>query len=155
MPDTVAIERTYNGFYRHSADDKRRVPIPFRWRPEKSGDAFEFTLIVWRKHQAGTCLRVLPPEKFSKLRADIEAMANNNPRKSILKRTIGTSSAQAKLDTAGRITIPEEMAAAAGITNEVVLAGNLDRFELWNPERYKQVEQLDGDLEKQALEELD
>src|SRR5580658_5811497 len=130
MPDAAVKERTYNGCYRHRVDDKRRVPVPFRWRPDESEGQVEFTLIVWPKHQAGVCLRVLPPDQLAKLRASIDAMPNSDPNKSILKRSIGTSSAQSKLDSVGRITIPDEMAEAADITNEAVLAGMMDRFEI-------------------------
>ncbi len=80
MPDAVVKQRTYNGCYRHKADDKRRVPVPFRWRPEESEGAMEFTLIIWPKHQAGICLRVLPPDQLAKLRADIDAMPNSDSR---------------------------------------------------------------------------
>lgn len=155
MPDTAVKERTYNGLYRHSADSKRRVPIPFRWRPEESDTSTEFTLIIWPKHQAGTCLRVLPPEELAKLRAAIDAMPNGDLQKAVLKRSIGTASAQAKLDSVGRITIPDEMAEAADITNEVVLAGMLDRFEIWNPKRYEKAKALDSALLAQALQMME
>ena len=143
MPDAVVNERVYTSVYRHKVDEKRRVPIPFRWRPEASDASMEFTLIVWPKHRAGKCLRVLPPDQLAKLRASIDAMPNSDARKSVLKRSIGTASAQARLDSAGRITIPDEMAEAADITNEAVLAGMLDRFEIWSPKRYAQARILD------------
>jgi MraZ protein len=152
MPDAVAKERTYNGLYRHKVDSKRRVPVPFRWRPEESEGAMEFTLIPWPKHQAGLCLLVLPPNQLAKLRAVIDAMPNNDPNKPILKRCIGTSSIQAKLDSVGRITIPDEMAEEAQITNDAVLAGVLDCFEIWNPKRYEQVKILDNALRSKAFE---
>jgi len=155
MPDAVAKERTYNGCYRHKVDDKRRVPVPFRWRPEESEGSVEFTLIIWPKHQAGICLRVLPPDQWAKLRAAIDAMPNNDPNKSVLKRRIGTSSTQAKLDSVGRITILDEMAEAADITNEAVLAGMVDRFEIWNPKRFAQVKVLDDAVEGKAFEMME
>jgi MraZ protein len=155
MPDADAKKRTYNGCYRHKVDAKRRVPVPFRWRPEESEGAMEFTLVVWPKHKAGICVLVLPPDQLAKLRADIDAMANNDPSKSVLKRSIGTSSVQAKLDSVGRITIPDEMAEEAEITNEAVLAGVLDRFEIWNPKRYAQVKVLDHALQAKAFEMME
>jgi MraZ protein len=155
MPNAVAKERTYNGCYRHKVDVKRRVPVPFRWKPDESEGTVEFTLIIWPKHQAGTCLRVLPPDQWAKLRAEINAMPNNDPSKSILKRRIGTSSAQARLDNVGRITIPDEMAEAADITNEAVLAGMMDRFEIWNPKRYAQVNIMDNSVEGKAFDMME
>src|SRR5208337_667057 len=113
MPEEAANGITYNSVYRHSVDEKRRVSVPFRWRP---GEPTEFMVVVWAKHRAGTCLRVLPPKQWAKLMAEIDAMANSDPNKPVLKRRIGSLSTQAKLDGAGRIAIPEDMAAAAGIT---------------------------------------
>jgi MraZ protein len=131
----------YNSCYRHGVDEKRRVQIPAKWRPEEEG--VELTMILWPKHQAGNCLRVLPPEKMAKLVADIDALPNSDLNKSVLKRRIGSKSAQVALDKAGRICLPEEMSRAAGIKDEAMLVGLLDRFEIWNPARYEAVEAAD------------
>lgn len=71
MPNETANEVNYSLVYRHSLDDKRRLPVPFRWRPK---EPVEFTLAVWPKHAAGTCLRVFPPAAWAKFRAEIETM---------------------------------------------------------------------------------
>ena len=76
---------------------------------------------------------------MGKLMADINAMSNDDPNKVVLKRFIGSESAQAALDKAGRICLPEDMAKAAGIKKAAVLVGLLDRFEIWNPGRYSAV----------------
>jgi MraZ protein len=152
MPDETVREITYSAVYRHSVDDKRRVSVPFRWRPS---DQIELTVIVWPKHGAGTCLRVLPPAQWAKLRAEIDAMPNSDPNKSVLKRFIGTLSIQAKLDSAGRIAIPEEMAVAAGINGQAVLVGCLDRFEIWSPDRYQQVGVIDQAVLAKALQMIE
>ena len=76
------------------------------YRSQRSGGrkkpGVEFTVIVWPKHQAGTCLRVLPPDKLEKLVAEIEAMANTDPRKDVLRRVVGGNSEQVTVDKAGR-----------------------------------------------------
>ena len=132
--ETVNAPVYYNSLYRHGVDGKRRVQVPAKWRPSKPD--VEFTLIVWPKSAHGPCLRVLPPEQMSHLMADINAMSNDDPNKVVLKRFIGSESVQVPLDKAGRICLPEEMAKAAGIKKESVLVGLLDRFEIWNPNRY-------------------
>src|ERR1022692_198817 len=132
------IETTYyNSSYQHGVDDKRRLQIPAKWRPAKEG--VEFTLILWPKSKEGPCLRVLPPQEMAELMRDIDAMSNGDPNKVVLKRFIGSESVQVALDKAGRVCLPEEMAAAAGIKAEAeaVLVGLLDRFEIWNPERFE------------------
>ena len=139
----------YNSTFKHGVDEKRRLQIPAKWRPEVEG--FEFTVIVWPKHQAGTCLRVLPPEKLEKLVAEIEAMPNSDPRKDVLRRVVGGNSEQVALDKAGRICLPEEMARAAGLTKEAQLVGMLEQFEIWDPDRYQHVEAADGIHQTEAF----
>ena len=135
MGQEPTFETTYyNSSYLHGVDEKRRVQIPAKWRPSKPD--IEFTLIVWLNDNQGSCLRVLPPKEMAELMADIDAMPNSDPRKVALKRFIGTKSIQVALDKAGRICLPEEMAREAGITNEAMLVGLLDRFEIWNPDRF-------------------
>jgi MraZ protein len=139
----------YNSSYRHGVDEKRRVQIPAKWRP--AVPAVEFTLVLWPKPKEGPCLRVLPPEQMAALMKDISAMPNSDPNKVVLKRFIGSESVQAPLDKTGRICLPEEMAKAAGITEEAILVGLLDRFEIWSPERYERVKASDAAMAAEAF----
>src|SRR2546423_3336003 len=115
----IAERAYYNSRFRHGMDDKRRVQIPSKWRPAKSG--IELTLVVWPKSKEGPCLRVLPPKKMAELMEEIAAMPNTDQNKPVLKRFIGSESVQVTVDSAGRICLPEEMARSAGITDEAVL----------------------------------
>jgi MraZ protein len=150
MDATAASSKTYyNSFYRHGVDEKRRIQVPAMWRPEQPG--IEFTLILWPKSKEGPCLRVLPPEEMDELMRSIDAMPNSDPNKVVLKRFIGSESIQVALDKAGRICLPEEMAKASGIKDEAVLVGLLDRFEIWNPERYDKVRASDAIMAQEAF----
>ena len=147
---TATAKRTYyNSCYRHGVDEKHRVQVPAKWRPEE--EKTELTVIVWPQHQAGTCLRVLPPEEMTQLMADLDAMPNENPKKGVLKRFIGSESMQLTLDKAGRICLPEPMKTAAGIKDEAVLVGLLDRFEIWSPARYENVKTTDAVVAHEAF----
>jgi MraZ protein len=139
----------YNSLYRHGVDEKRRVQIPAKWRPENPGT--ELTLMLWPKAKEGPCLRVLPPEEMAKLVKTIDAMGNGDPNKVVLKRFIGSESVQVEVDKAGRICLPEGISRAAGIKNEVVLVGLLDRFEMWNPQSYEKVRASDAVFAPEAF----
>jgi DNA-binding transcriptional regulator/RsmH inhibitor MraZ len=43
------------------------------------------------------------------------------------------------------------MARAAGIKDEAMLVGLLDRFEIWNPERYQKVKASDAVMAHEAF----
>lgn len=138
----TASPTIYNSCYRHGVDEKRRIQIPAKWRPDEAGT--ELTVILWPKHHAGACLRVLPPEEMAKLKAVIDAMPNGEPSKVVLKRFIGSESTQVTLDKAGRVCLPDEMARAAGLAGEAVLVGLIDQFEIWHPERYEAAKAADA-----------
>lgn len=138
----------YNSTYRHGVDEKRRVQIPSKWRPVEDGT--EFTVVIWRATAEGPCLRVLPPKQMESLMRQLDEMPNGSSKEA-LKRLIGSGSVQVPVDKGGRICLPESMARDAGIGNEAVLVGMLDRFEIWSPERYEKVSATDAVLAQEAF----
>jgi MraZ protein len=130
-------------------DEKRRVQIPAKWRPSK--ESTELTLVLWPKAKEGPCIRVLPPPQLAKLMREVDAMPNSDPSKVVLKRFIGSGSVQVTLDKGGRICLPDKMAKEAGIENEAVLVGLLDRFEIWSPARYEHVKASDAIMAQEAF----
>lgn len=150
MESNENIGRTlFTSLYHHGVDEKRRLSVPAKWRPAKAGT--ELTLVVWPKAKEGPCLRVLPPGKMADLMQEIDAMPSSDPNKGVLKRVIGSKSVQVTLDSVGRICVPEEMAKAAGIKDEAVLVGLLDRFEIWSPERHEKVTVADEIMAQEAF----
>jgi MraZ protein len=148
-----ALPTYYNSCYRHGVDEQRRVQIPAKWRPDSN--VGELTMVLWPKHQAGACLRVLPPKPMAQMMADIEAMPKGDASKVVLKRIIGSESVQITLDKSGRVSLPEEMARAAGIKSEAMFVGLLDRFEIWNPARYENVKAADAAFASEAFKLMD
>ncbi len=153
MSNNGLTTQIYNSIYRHGVDEKRRIQIPAMWRPSEAG--IQLTLIVWPQRSEGPCLRVLPPKEMAELMASLDAMSNDDGRKTILKRIIGAESTQVILDKAGRICVPEEMARAAGIVEEATLVGLLDRFEIWDPARYEKVKAADMVLAQEAFKRME
>jgi MraZ protein len=150
MPDDVTTAQIYyNSLFRHGVDQKRRVQIPAKWLPGE--ESVEFTLILWPKSSEGPCLRVLPPKEMGQLMESIDAMPNSDPSKTVLKRFIGSESVQVATDKTGRICLPEGMTKTAGIKDEAVLVGLLDRFEIWTPERYEKVKAADAVMAQEAF----
>jgi MraZ protein len=88
---------------------------------------------------------------MAKLMQDVNAMPNSDSGKVVLKRLLGSGSVQVTLDTVGRICLPEKLATDAGIGEEAVLVGLLDRFEIWSPARYEQVKASDAVMAQEAF----
>ena len=151
MPTETANELIhYHSLFRHGVDEKRRVQVPAKWRP--TNPDVEFTLILWPNGaQADACLLVLPPPEMQVLAEKIRAMPFADPKASALRRVLGSKSARVALDKGGRICVPEVMAKAVNIEKEAVLVGLVDRFEIWNPERYETASAVDAALLPEAF----
>jgi MraZ protein len=108
--------------------------------------------MIWPKHKAGTCLRVLSPALMTKLRQKLDAMPDDNQNKAVLKRQIGSRTITVTVDNAGRIAIPEDMIAAADLKSDAIFVGMLDRFEIWNPRRFAEAQAVDNAVLNDALQ---
>ncbi|MFO1497412.1 MAG: hypothetical protein U1G07_03275 [Verrucomicrobiota bacterium] len=143
----------YNSLYRHGVDDKRRLQIPAKWRPADA--SVQFTLILWPKGtMQNACLLVLPPDEWHALVQKLKALPFGDPQADILRRVIGRKSDRVTLDKAGRICLPDAMAKAAGIEAEALLLGLVDRFEIWNPERFEAVSAADEQLSVEVIRHI-
>ncbi len=143
----------YNSLYRHGVDDKRRLQIPAKWRPADAG--VQFTLILWPKGaMQDACLLVLPPDEWVTLVQKLKALPFADPKAEVLRRIIGLKSDRCVLDKSGRICLPDGMAKAAGIEKEALLLGLVDRFEIWNPERFESVSAVDQQLSSEVFRQI-
>ena len=151
MPSNESIETVYySSLYRHGVDEKRRLQIPSKWR--SSDPNIVYTLITWPKGTVqDACLLVLPPAEFEALVQKMKSMPYSDPTAEALRRIIGTRSDRMPLDKSGRIMISEKMAKAVGIEKEAVLVGMLDRFEIWNPEKYDLASAMDAQMAPEAF----
>ncbi len=142
----------YQGEFQHGTDEKRRIQVPAKWRPSNIENV-ELTLILWpHAGQADACLLVLPPVETKMLVENIRSTPFANVKAETLRRLIGTKSENVRFDRAGRICIPERMAKAVGIEKEAMLVGMMDRFQIWNVARYKDVKSADEVMLQQAFE---
>jgi len=140
----------YNSIYRHGVDEKRRLQIPAKWRPQQ--EDFQFTVILWPASVAKEpYLLVLPPNPLNALLEKLKAMPYSDPKADSLRRLLGTRSDQVVLDKGGRICLPELMTKGAAIERDAVLIGSWDRFEIWNPERYEAASRVDDALASEAF----
>jgi len=139
----------YNSLYRHGVDEKRRVQIPAKWRP---AEPEVLTLVLWPKGtMPEACLLVLPPREWEALVQKPKAMPFADAKAEALRRLLGKKSDRVTLDKGGRICVPEAMAKAAAIEKEAMLVGLLDRFEIWDPERYRTASAVDDELLPEAF----
>jgi DNA-binding transcriptional regulator/RsmH inhibitor MraZ len=133
----------YFALHERNLDDKRRLQIPSKWYKRTADGKItpvQYALILWPyEGQDDMFIQVLPPAKFQGLYDKVTAARFGDSEGQALKRTLAEKMEQVVLDGVGRITLPDWMAAKAGLVvgKETVLNGMFDCFQIWSPDRYE------------------
>ena len=109
--------------------------VPSKWRP-KSGKT-ELAVLPWPLGDRQFLL-VLPPKRWNMVLERLNEMSLFDDEAAMAERVIGGSSAHLKLDKAGRLCLPEELADVAGLRKEAIFVGRLNKFEIWEPGRFNE-----------------
>jgi MraZ protein len=105
------------------------VPAVFR-RALGRADALVVT-------QLDQCLAAYAPAEWAKLESQLAVLPAFSKPVKALTRLLASRAADCVLDVQGRILIPATLREAAGLKNDVVIIGVLNRFEIWAPESWK------------------
>ncbi|MBL9128163.1 MAG: hypothetical protein JNL97_10970 [Verrucomicrobiales bacterium] len=128
----------------NKVDEKRRIQIPSSWRRGQAGVRY-FLVPVPKRGWRPACLVAMTPQKYMAVVKDLRQMRVSDDRADTLRRLWATRATEVETDSAGRICLPEDVARAVDVKDRVILAGMIDYFELWNPERYTQMESGDDE----------
>jgi MraZ protein len=121
------------GEYQYAVDDKGRVIVPPAFR-----DFVEDGMVVTRGMEG--CLYVFPLGAWRRIESRLEELPLTDADARAFIRFFYSGAAKAKLDGAGRITLPATLRSFADVdaTNgSVVVAGAPNRLELWNEQRWQ------------------
>lgn len=120
------------GTYEHTIDDKSRLTLPARFR-EALGAG-----VVLARGLEGT-VAVYPRETWSvTVESRLSALDPLSREARELRRFFFSGAAEADLDKQGRILVPAVLTRHAGLERDVVVTGNYDHLELWNPAAWEQ-----------------
>ena len=121
----------FMGTYTPKLDDKGRLFLPAKFR-----DRLAEGLVVTQGQE--NCLVVWPSDVFAAEaeRAAARPMTNRAARS--YARVLFAGGEETTPDKQGRIGVPANLRAYAGLEREVVVIGVRDRLEIWNPTRWQE-----------------
>ena len=120
----------FTGQYEHSLDDKGRLVVPSRFR-EKLGAGFFLSIV-----EPDGCLALYPAPAWGEISAKLDgAPVKDAPFRSFVRHLYAHTD-EVSCDPQGRIGIPANLRAWAGIQKDVVSLGSLKRVEIWAKDRY-------------------
>lgn len=117
------------GEYRHSVDPKGRIAIPAKFRGKVASGA-----IITRG--LDHCLFVFGAKEWEALAAKLTALPLAQANSRAFARLMLAGASDAELDAQGRILIPDYLRTYAGITKQAVVAGVMNRMEIWDAEAW-------------------
>ena len=114
------------GKHEHSLDVKGRVILPARFRPpfEKGGFLSQYT---------SRCLALWTPEEFDQQLERLDEQQESGRDEMNQARYFAAGTVEVEVDRQGRFIIPGPMREFARLENQVLLAGAINRIELWSP----------------------
>jgi len=127
----LSLGARFFGRYEHSLDVKGRVILPAKLR-------VHFTRPGYLTPHLEGCLALWTEEEFEK---EIEirlAQADDDPVARNVVREWSAAVFEVEVDRQGRMAIPQNLRRYAGLEQEVLVIGMINRVELWSPTRWQE-----------------
>jgi MraZ protein len=120
----------FRGQHEHNLDAKDRVTIPARFRAALADG-------VVLSEGLDPCVEVYPVGAYAEFEQRFLAGLNPFEREGrMMQRRFHSRSVDEALDSAGRIHLPKHLIEHAGLEGTCVVAGVMNRLEIWNPDRW-------------------
>jgi len=140
---------TFIGDYTVKIDSKGRLSFPAAFKrqmKEASSDGFVLKRDVFEK-----CLILYPMEEWERQNAMIREKTNPyNKEHARFLRMFFAGTAEVMLDANSRMLVPKRLLEHAGIRDEVVLAGQSGKIEIWDAGKYTGASVADDDFASMA-----
>lgn len=132
------------GEYNHTIDAKGRIIVPSKLR-EDLGEEF----VITRGLEG--CLFVYPDSEWKAFVASLKELPGTQKTRN-LKRAFLAAAEYCTMDKQGRTVVPSKLREYAGIDKDVVLVGLDNRIEVWDKDKWDEINDY-SDIDE-AAEEL-
>jgi MraZ protein len=136
--------RMFLGEFQHSLDTKGRVILPAKYRDQLADGAF----VTKGK---GGCLSVFTPGEFEQVATEIREQSKRGPKELNAARVFFGGTSEIQPDKQGRVALPGNLREFAHLEREVMVVGLYSRIEIWDRDRWLELDRLGAE----ALTESD
>ena len=117
------------GEYTHTVDDKGRLTIPAKYRALLAPG-----MVVTRGLDRN--LVIYPLDEWDALADRVTARPMTDPSVRAFRRRVFSAAVDLTLDRQGRILLPVSLRDFAELNGDVVIVGNFNYAEIWNPDAW-------------------
>lgn len=141
-------ETRFWGTHEHSLDAKGRVILPARFREPFRSGAFLTKL-------PEGCLGVWTPQEFERRTAAMLEKGRQGQSERNVARVWAAGAFDGAPDGQGRIAIPASLRAYARLDGDVVVNGAINHVELWNAQKWAEIDAEGSQFLMSGTEALD
>jgi MraZ protein len=132
-------------------DAKRRIVVPQEFRALTSGP---FDGVFCFPSIEADCVEGGGSALFDRYMGVVNELDFGDPLRSALETSVLGGMARLSFDTAGRITLPENLCDMFGLTDWVVVVGLGERFQIWDREAFQAHRAAQRELAREGLAQL-
>jgi MraZ protein len=120
------------GTHRNRLDKKGRVSVPAEFRAVL--DRLEAGQVILRPSHRAPCLEAWPEPEFDRLASGLDRYDAFSDERDDLSASLFADAHPIRPDAEGRVVLPEDLVAHAGLTDWVAFVGQGRIFQIWEPE---------------------
>ncbi|AFH92665.1 TPA: division/cell wall cluster transcriptional repressor MraZ [Providencia stuartii] len=133
-------------------DSKGRLTVPTRYRGMLSEESKGQMVCTIDLHQPCLLLYTLP--EWEIIEEKLSRLSTMNPAERRVQRLLLGHASECQMDSSGRLLLASTLRQHAGLTKEVMLVGQINKFELWDEQTWYQQVEEDIAAERQTQEPL-
>jgi len=141
---------TFSGKYYYAVDPKGRIIIPAPFRGIISSNYSSKLYIT--NAPFDRCLYIYPLEEWNRLQEQVRTKPRSDEAIRFFLRRVIASAVEIEMDKQGRVLIPAALREDANINTNVVMAGQIERIELWDRNEWDILFDL-AKIDKRSIEE--
>ncbi len=127
-------------------DSKGRLSVPTRYREKLSGISSGQMVCTIDIHQP--CLLLYTLLEWEIIEQKLSRLSSMVPEERRVQRLLLGHASECQMDSAGRLLLAPVLRQHAGLTKEVMLVGQFNKFELWDETTWYQQVKEDIDAEQ-------
>ena len=136
---------TFIGDYTCKLDSKGRVALPAAFKRQMQQGLEEG--FVLKRDVFDKCLILYPMKEWERQNQLIRSRTNPyNKEHNRFLRMFFSGTAEVQADSTNRVLLPKRLMEYAGIGNDVVLAGQYGKIEIWSTKDYEDFTKADDDF---------
>ena len=133
-------------------DTKGRLAIPTKYRQSLLDDCQGQLVCTVDTQQS--CLLLYPLPEWEEIELKLSKLSSMIPAERRFQRLLLGYASEGEMDKSGRILIPTPLRSFAKLSKEVMLVGQLNKFEIWDADIWAQQVEADIDTERKGEFEL-